>query len=174
VYKTICVAEGRCFKTLAARGPLVTDNAPSGENAEGGRERDCRRDDSSERCRSCFGEGKIGVHWRVRIVWECAIRCEHHRRQPNFSPALGGAADSPPVAVERLRFIIPVREPLQSLLLFPLCLEHVTVEVRASEIWNQGSPELHRGDCAPPIPGRCALARGRKELAIDLCGNDAD
>ena len=87
---------------------------------------------------------------------------------------LGGAADSPPAVVERLRFIIPVREPLQSLLLFPLCLEPVIVEVRALEIWNRGSPKLQRSDYAPPVPSRCVLARGRKELAVDLCGNGAD
>jgi hypothetical protein len=114
----------RCaIPTTGDRLPARAINLVTGEWRNRERERGCRRDDSSERCRSCFGEGKIGVHWRVRIVWVCSIWCVHHRRQPDFSPVLGGTADSPPIAVVRMRFIIPVWELPSRFTLVPLCLE---------------------------------------------------
>jgi hypothetical protein len=116
---------------------LPTSFRRGGRNWEQGRAGDYCRDDSSERCHSCFGDGEIGVHWHVWIVWEWAIRCEHHRRQPNFSPMLGGAAGSPPAVVERLRFITPVREPPSKFTLVPIVLR--SRYRRSSCIGNQES-----------------------------------
>jgi hypothetical protein len=159
-----CSRQGtKGFKTLAARRFSGHRYRPQWREAERERERGVAAATiSSKRCRSYFGEGKIGVHWRVRIVWVCAIWCVHHQRQPDFSPVLGGAADSPLAAVVRLRFIIPVWELPSRFTLVPTVLIVVTVEARAPELWNRESPELRRGGCAPPVPGRCALARGGK------------
>jgi hypothetical protein len=64
----------------------------------------------------------LAIHWRMQIAWECAIGCEHHLRQPDFSLVLGGVADSPPAVVGRVRFINPVRKLPSKFTLVPIVL----------------------------------------------------